>query len=823
MKRSYSILSILVCSMLLASCNLFIEDDDVVKNYGNVPQHEGDEYETVVHETGSGCDINYQLKRDVRHLDDRDMQYITYVAHDEIGALIEIHYADNTPEELLPVPGEVLMSGANDKFEWGCCHRLQRRDHENGYYSYIGTLCNIKEVYETLEINGTLTTDQEETYYVEAEPDEDEPAEGRTRAEEGSSTGYDNNTVEVSYLDNGFVLGLFPGISVSSGYGPVEAGFSMEREKNFVKVTLQASFSDFTLSNPIFKLTKTIERQSAIKAYGKLSGSASKTFHPVKGKPFTIGGLVIVFFVDIGLSASVGVEGSYEIATHTKEVCTYTVDLYNGTMTKDIRDVINEPWNFEGSIGFSLSIEAELMFGFGFYGKVFSVRFGPVLTFSLEAQVPHRSYPGVIDASREEGIEAGFSIGGKLKFVVDLTFDNLFGSAKNLQDVQARLDKASEMLDKQGDIYESMKDDKEVKKFVSGEDDEWGITIDIGPWKITPLCWSWTWYPTIDDNSFKLTKYWIDDERMGVRAEYKIKKEGMLVGLRGNESYVAAMRVMNGDEEVGRVYDEESRFAGPIKGRTLHFTLTDLDLKPGVQYKAEICYYSRNGASVDTSRPAATDKSLPFEVASPSVIVQSLTPIGFEENPDGIAKNGYMFVYLVKLDSRTLVEGSKAIDIWRLREQNSGFRFDKSNSRQSMDGTYVSHWKFIKRTNIPKMLQRIEYDIDILPTFYLDRNDESTKRQGNHYKAKIYSDGTYDIIDDGTGFGMSGLRYAPRRNAGAPSLKDQPVASPLEGEFEVILESVEGPDGTVVYERPGFSPSATTSSASQPRVALRRL
>lgn len=798
-----------IAALAMASCNLFIEDDGAVTDYGDVPVHTGVGYDAPVQTSENGCDVTYQFKSEVRHLTERDLPFITYVRHDETGALVEVHYAGNTPQELLPVAGEILVSGANDKFEWGCCHRIGNYVFEGGEYRYLGTICNIKEVYEVLEIDGNLTTEQEEEYWVTAEPeaaDSSESAQVRTRAPEE-----EESKLEVSFLDDGFSIKIPWGWSISGDIPHASASIEVDSDKNFTKITLQANFDDFSLTNPIFKLIKTVEDRNTIAFGGSLSVNKHKTYRPIKGRAFTIGPVVVVFFVNIDVDGTLAFQLSAEFTRHKKVVYTYTVDLYYGTIKEETKKVVDEPWALsEVDVSFSFETEVACMFGYGFYGKVFSVRFGPFLTFSAQTQrIPKSPFDGLYDASSEPGLALRARLGGKVQFIIDFTFDDLFGSPSTLEWTQANLDKAEELLAKNGEFYEHYKNDTDVKDFVKGDDKEVGVTIRIGPWTI----WGTTlqWYPSIVDNSFITSKYMTDDGAMGIRAEYKIKDEGLLGSFGDSDgSYCPALRITQGKRlrtQVDIIYPEEGSTSAKVReGQTYHFIIPQMQLNK--EYNAQVCYLERGSNHI-----AAVDKSLPFTFYSPAVILESVEPVALEENPEGWNKEGKLFCYLFKVDSRVKVEGAKAIYSWGVTDKVSGTNNSKSknNANKDKDGIWTLHWYLKTCTNYPISLKKLQKHLDLEPYFRLESTDEN--QHGNHYEIMVYSDGTYDILDDGDGTSITGLTYDKTGGSGnvkrklaataLPTARSASIASATHDPDldQMWLESIEDPDGNIVYLR----------------------
>ena len=801
MKKTALYIQLLMAALVMASCNLFI-DEELDTNYGDVPERTGNEYDNVVSAEGDGCTINYQLKRDVRHLGERDLQYIRYVQRDEIGALIEIHYAADTPEELLPVPGEVLLCGVNDKFDWGCSHRLKNRYFEDGVYKFLGTICNIKEVYETLELDGQLSTTETEEYYVVPDADEgEEPSEARTRADDGG-----DEALKVAFKDDGFTFNFsWCGLELATDYGDFGVTFSMPSETNFTKITVEAVFDNFSLSNPEFQIIKTIEEQNEITLKGTWQqelGFKKKAmrWHPVKGKVFHIGGLVIVFFVDVELHPTIGFSASAKITRHQKVVVTYTVNLYDATCKQTEKKIIDEPWKVEGELTFSLGLEFDLSIGFGFYGKVFSIRLVPYLNLTFEASFPLTTQ-NVYDASAGKGLDFTVELGGRIRFVIDFTFNDLFGNSKTVEQTQANLQKAAELYNEQSDFYKQMQLfegwDKSSEDYNKNQNSEWGINIEVC--KVKLFTWNITWYPVISDESFTITKYWETPEKLALRSQFKIKK----LGLAGSTKiYHPALRIMDGTKQIAVVYPEEGGKDACIeRGKTYHFTLSDLP--PSRQLTAVPSYYYR---VFGNDILEAVDKGQTFYTVTPSVTIDELKPTDFIVDNEGryASKNGKMFMYIFKLESKAKVEGRKNIYSWGLYEKVS--KTTHSSSKAKSDGTYTIIWRLFARTNIPTTLQTLKQHVDVIPRYRLeDDGNYETEKEGPHYEIMVYSNGTYDIIDDGSGLSMEGLTYEIKGEAPARRYRNLPTVVPDERddvETEVVIDKIIDPDGEVVYQSP---------------------
>ena len=789
------IMLMLMAAMTMVSCNLFIEEeDDGSLEFKDVPVQTGEGYDTPVTVKDGDCEVTYQFREGVRYLTERDQQYIVYVQRDEINALVEIHYRLDTPEELLPVPGEILVSGATDKFDWGCNHKLLKRVKEDGVYKYLGTFCKLQEIYSRLDIDGEVMTKEEETYYVLPEPDDEEEnveAGARTRADD---SGTDDSGCSVSFTSSGCKWSAKVDWSVTFEGGPAGSslGISLRGEENYWSVTTQMKFDNFSLDNMVFQMIKTVEEMETIRINAAVSYSKRiKKFHPVLGKPFTIGPVVIVFFMDIDISLSTSLSGSLVVSNHKKTQYTYTVDIYNMTCTKDEKILIDKPWNFDVEIGGEVSLTVSFIFGFGIYGKVLSVRLVPYLQVGFDA-TPPSSTGGSWDASNSAGVNFFVKIGGKVQFVVDFTWENLFGSPRTVSEAQVLLDEAKELLDKNSDLYNRMASDKDANDFLNNDNNEKGVTIDIGPWSIKPLCESWTWYPKLKDKSFKIVKQLSDDgTKLVFNAEYTLSSLGIFSNI--GMAFYPALMIKRGSSIIRVVPAEEGgSFSEVKKNNTYHFKIENL--VSDVEYTAIPCYYRSSINILTSSKPDVVDKSLGFCSHVPSMSLVSVVPTDYEERT--LKDDEYKYRHVFKVDSRVSVKGMQSISSWAVKDLISNRSMGQKNKdmEKADDGIYVAHWLFSRYSNLTSAEKRQEVHIKMITQYYLNSSDDKAI-EGPPYEIKVYSDRTWDEISDETGFGMEDMSFARRARPQGSTDAD------ADGPTEVILESIEAPDGTIVWQR----------------------
>ena len=789
---------IVAAAMAMVSCNLFIDEEDDGLEFKNVPVQKGEGYDTPVTVKEGDCEVTYQFREGVRYLTERDQQYIVYVERDEINALVEIHYRLDTPEDLLPAPGEILVSGVTDKFDWGCNHKLLNRIREDGVYKFLGTACSLTEIYSRLDIDGDVMTTEEETHYVLPDPDEEEEgveAGARTRAGSDDDAGVtftDSGCKFYAKINWGYTFDLPKGASLT---------VSMESEKNTYNITTQLNFDGFSLDNMVFQMIKTVEEQNEV--HLTLSGGMSekvgkkmKAFHPVRGKPFTIGPVVIVFFMDIEFSISLSVNAGLVFKKHKKTQYTYTIDIYNMTCTKKEEVPINEPWSLDTELSGSVFIRLSLIFGFGIYGKVISVRLIPYIEAGFEASAPPKSGDSW-DASSSKGIDFIVRVGGRIRFVIDFSWDNLFGSANTKEEAQKLLNEAKGLLEKNSDLYNDMKNDKDVQNFIGEDSEEWGTGFELGPWNIVPLCASWPWFPKLEDSSFKVVKYLSEDgSKLGFNAEYKVNSVGIMADM--GFTYYPALIIKKGSSTV-RIETAEglSSYSVVKKDKTYRFNIQNLD--PDIEYTAVPCYFLSSFALGTNDNPHIVDKGLTFCSHVPSMSLVSVVPTDYEERT--LKDDEYKYRHVFKVDSRASVKGMQSIASWTIKELISNRSMGKLNidMEKAADGTYVAHWQFSRYSNSSSAEKRHEVHIKMITSYTLNEGDYNNAIEGPPYEIMVYSDRTYDEISDEDGFGMEGLSFArSSQHRGAASLA---AAGDDDGPTEVILESIEAPDGTIIWQR----------------------
>ena len=389
-------LSVSAVVLLLASCNLFIDEEDVIDENGfaNVPIHSGMGYDHPITINDAGCTITYQYNSNVRLLSYEEQQrYIVDTKQDQAGAFLEIHYRLDTPSDLLPVPGEILVSTVTERFPWGCNHLVQYRVNQDGVYKYIATFAHLDDTYKELNIDGKLTRTTEEEFYVDAEPLDDEEEQSEASARSNIGTDFEMGKMEVHIGTDYFSYRLpFEYEKEKEFKSGFNGKISIPAESNYYEIREELNFDQFSISNSNYKVQfkETFDESAYLEITGGYSNKwRLHRWRPLKGKAVVVGPVVLVFFVNIDLWLSVDLEFSANFSKRKTVEYTYDIDLYNLTVDKHVEVIEDEGWKYSEFVGtLEVNMWVEVQLGIGIYGKILSVRIVPTVKATIEAETP---------------------------------------------------------------------------------------------------------------------------------------------------------------------------------------------------------------------------------------------------------------------------------------------------------------------------------------------------------------------------------------------------------------------------------------------------
>ena len=849
---------LLLLTMLFSSCNLFIEDEYVDENgFKDVPVHEGNGYDEPVTMQQGEATVTYQYKKNVRVITpEQQKQWVVYAEKDATGAFIEVHFRDDTPADILPVPGEILVSTVTDFFPWGCNHLLQRRDHEDGKYIFQGTFCTLEDTFDDLKIDGQVTDVSEEEYYAYPVSEEkldsldqangvnldsiynnyeyegDVNAEARARAERRDLT-MEVGGVKVT-IESGKFGFKIPLTNIAVSKGPLSLCLDMNPEKNFYELTTELNFDDFDLSEGRLKakMIMTTEQKLDFGITGSVSMPNSQRLHrwePMKGKVVVIGPVVIVFFINIDLELQFTLDAAINVTKHNKTRTTYTMDFKTFSLDKDEEILTDEDWGF-GDLTLSGNIKFifKLQLCMGIYGKILSVRVIPTLTAEVNFALPQPTFTAgeiVWDISRHEGVTFRLYFSVTLGVFLDLSLKNLIGNnSKNMsaKEQRKKLKELEQEAKSKSEYFQDMSDelnnfDPNKKYYVNKNgkekeeqvgDDEIGISHTFGPWQIIDPPIFYAWYPTTGSSTFTVKKQWNEViKEMSFTAEYKIYTEGLLSKL--GVDLVPALQILNGPEVVAYSYPKEGGQNAKVEeNKVYQFPLLVIDDGTDVVYTIKPCFFYRTKLA---RQPAAVDKGIPYAPTSPAISITDLDPTNVRKGLVFYDDTWNLFEY--DMNIIIAVKGGMNISEFGFNEANyikgNVWYNKKDNGSQLADGRYLMKCTISYETK--KTGKQLKL---LFKPFYKPKGAGSHGLiYGQPWGIIISSDKWFQYYNVTTGEKGESKKFSPMMGGydGAPDDNSQTIeVDPStfrefidtdDGRVKITIKSIEDEKGEVIWKR----------------------
>lgn len=849
MKRYLNWLGIAVASLAVASCNLFIDEDTVdEKGFKNVPVHTGEGYDEPVTVQDGEATITYQYKKNVRVLKPEDQKWIVYTEKEPTGTCYWIDYRSDTPKDLLPVKGEILVSTVTDKFEWGLNHLVLDSVTKDGVIRYAVGVANIADTFEELQMDGRVTTIEEEQYYINNSDTDDTvvdldengyPVAGSedSPSENIQGTRADDEEKEigkVKFLDDGFDLNFSINHSVTVKL-PKDISFSVSTSGSTMRVKSLFDVSGFDLSAGKYtiKIDQTVEEDFHVNFKGGWSGSKRiKRFKPIKGKSFSIGPVNLVLFVNIDIIVEGELSASFNLSKSQTQVRTYIVNLKEMTIeikedkehTKDgsvkLDNVI-----IEGSIG----LFAKIHLGLGLYTKFTSLKLIPKIGVQFSFVAPpywNSDSEKIYDIGEETGVSISFPLSVQLGFfagveydsVLDLggdMFDSYMGVANGLLYIGQKyvggkaVDWFNSLIDSDGSDYdpsqltneETVKDDDTEEGESSNE---LAFASNFGPYNPIPG-FHWPWFPTMAKNSFKIIKSWDEEnEQLNFKGEFQCEEIGIFAW--AGRLYVPALQIWKGSEMIQIIYPDEGNIYAKLEaGKTYHFSINNSD--EDVVYYARPCYYIK--PVIMNPNPEALDKSLPFCAYTPMISVTGMKPS--YAGPVAYDTEG-RYIYSFNFKLYTSVKGISNVGSFGLEDVLNQGKYNHTykpggGNKQLGDGTYVMDYM----VKIHSKAESRQLKMNLRPWLTLP---DGNVKHGSDYGFIISTEGWYRTWDAETGQKDKKIYF---KNADASRQYDwtddddtgvDSGTTTTDGEqMEVILKSITTPQGEVIWERTPAAPS----------------
>ena len=706
--------------LFLNSCNLFIDEDEQADDYGftNVPEYSGEGYDEPVTTTSGDCEVTYQLKKTVRRLTTDDSPYITHVAQDKSGLFMEIHYAAETPQESLPLRGQVLVSTDVKTFPMGCMHRVQTVEKRDGEYCYMTTLADLEDTFEELDISGQLTTTESGTVNVEPEPVDNDEQSAPSRTNRAIGIG---GKMDVGLADGGFYF-LYdfsnePFLKFSTPElqkADIDLYFN---EGSIYKETHTFNFNDFSFSRRSFKITYELEQEYNLSLHIGSEFNGKKQiakFRLIRGKPFVIGPVVLVLFANLDLNVEASLKTTADVSRHIITRNTYNLDLLHPLELNKTEKVVSDTgWNCAAMISGSLGLRTALELCLGLYGKILSLRLVPSVFVGFEATVAspidwENGVP-VYDVSKKPGLTPKLDFQIEMGVYFELSFLDFFkGLFEKITsgNIGTALERLVQEATDNSDWYKehSASDswtDKDLERFRRKENDNnSSITTTLGPWAIKKFP-TMPWYPTIADNSFRIDNYYDAlTNKMYFDASYTIDQAGFFANL---AEFIPAICIKhNGDIERIICPDGDGSNAR-VKSGT-HYTFTLPEYTDDRTRLAQPCYIPRNDAQ---RRPVAFDKGLPFCSTSPSASIVNFKYKGcnrqegtfnvpvYNSEEDNYDNRFYDYQFTYFFDVTVAAKGTEYMSSWGLYEAYHYQRYEYGQGENrdiyAGNGNYIFH------------------------------------------------------------------------------------------------------------------------------------
>ncbi|MBQ8467846.1 MAG: hypothetical protein IJ546_09170 [Prevotella sp.] len=848
MKRYLNWLGIALASLSMASCNLFIDDDTVNEmGFENVPVHTGEGYDEPVTVQDGEATITYQYKKNVRVLKPEDQKWIVYTEKEPTGTCYWIDYRSDTPKDLLPVKGEILVSTVTDKFEWGLNHLVLGSVTKDGVIRYAVGVANIADTFEELQMDGRVTTIDEEEYYTynsdvdDSVVDLDEngyPVAGSedSPSENIQGTRADDEEKEigkVKFLDDGFDLNFSINHSVTVKL-PHDISLSVSTNGSTMRVKSLFDVSGFDLSAGKYtiKIDQTVEEDFHVNFKGGWSGSKRiKRFKPIKGKSFTIGPVNLVLFVNIDIIVEGELSASFNLSKSQTQVRTYIVNLKEMTIeieedkehTKDgsvkLDNVI-----IEGSIG----LFAKIHLGLGLFTKFTSLKLIPKIGVQFSFKAPtywNSDSETIYDIGEETGISISFPLSGQLGFFAGVEYDSFLDVGGDMFDQYMSVangllyigqkyvggkavDWFNSLIDSDGSDYDpsQLTNEETVKDNDTEEGEssnELAFASNFGPYNPIPG-FHVAWFPTMEKNSFKIIKSWDEEnEQLNFKGEFQCAGIGVLATL--GTQYVPALQIWNGSEMIDVVWpDEGGKLAKLEAEKTYHFTIKNSD--EDVVYYARPCYYARPLGM--KQNPDALDKSLPFCAYTPMISITDMKPT--YAGPVAYDTEG-RYIYSFNFDLYTSVKGISNVGSFGLEDVLNAGKYNHtykagSSDKQLRDGTYVLKYM----VKIHSKAESRQLKMNLRPWLTIP---EGGVRYGSDYGFIISTECWYRTWNAQTNEkgkkkdfkNAQASRQSDWFDDGDTDVDDGTTTTDGE-QMEVILQSIETPQGEVIWERTPAAP-----------------
>ena len=380
---------ILACTLLLTSCNLFI-DEDLERQ---LMEYSGKGYDAVVSDSAENYRVTYQYKKTTMELNANSAltKHITRVETIDESQCHYIHFDAATPQDMLPRVGQHIVSNNLDVFPLGLCALVGVVEKEGGEWVVTCKSTDVKDAFEYLDFHASMPVgdyfDEYDVYdergnFMAHVDKRSEHAAARTRGDDEKGDDYLNVDLDIGMPD----MDAAEKDEFHDAFLPKGVNFTFEGN---IKGKLYADCDfdwdkglniTFKLKDGAFSVTITLECTKGMDSIKKLFGNDDLLNGKVR---ITVGPVVVV--------PVLGFSVNYQIYGSLKTKVTYTKPLdFEVSFTDGDFHAKNNSGKSKLDVGFEASCNVDfpivkISLGFGLFSSDLSIR--AEIYFKLATQV----------------------------------------------------------------------------------------------------------------------------------------------------------------------------------------------------------------------------------------------------------------------------------------------------------------------------------------------------------------------------------------------------------------------------------------------------
>ena len=736
------ILFFALSALLCVSCTLYMDEEPDVNNDDELPVYTGEGYDDVIHVQDDQLDAYYQYQSNVRHFTDEMQRHIVRVKSDPDELFTYIDFDKDTPAELLPVKGDILVSLETDRFPEGIGNHVLAIGDIGQYYRCLTCVADMNDIFKTLKLNAAV-------------PNPDASGAALTRA--------DDENID---LDKGhtFHHTFHPDGTFSLSKGAVEGKVIFEEKRNTIDQTFNIQVEMVEGMIPRVTLYENAKFNLDFDVVGTLQGEKkikeNKNLLPPKAQ-IKLGYVLIKFVLGykLMLIANGSITGNISGTTDFEfSLTTPKVDVSkNISAIAELKDFGSVANHFDNDYDFSkiviggfIGFRLQLSVGVGLYTKSIGLRYQPYISMGFKSSFGGTNSAGIIDISLSNALEFTPNVGHEAVIMIDLNLEKIASSVLGsfINDAASLVELTEYLTGSQWDEGSSLKEFSEQwNKYTEYLDEDgtlkdehhqtlldklkgpWAISFSLGEKTIEKFHWTKSWYPKINDDKLRISRVTLrnDDGTADFQGSFRIADPGVYAS--HGDKFYPQIALYKGSELIGTYRPQATTPITKSTSPTKDFVFEFKGLKYEDDYVAHPCYSDKLDGDIKWF-----DKGLPFSAGTPLFNLNyasqdncSYSHMSASTSPDGKEHDGYIFEFssIATLDgARTHKINKMGIDVtWKDDSGNS-----QTTSQEwpytvqgitygIKDGSYTNGWRI---TTIDQP------SVDVTLTPWVDVTDKET-------------------------------------------------------------------------------------------------